>query len=319
MSEKLHISQAPHICNARTTRGIMLDVLIALMPTSIAGIVIFGLRALAVLAASVAAAVLSEYIFCLITKRMNTIGDLSAAVTGLLLGLNLPANVPIWQSVIGSVFAVVCVKCFFGGLGQNFANPAITGRIFMLVAFSSVASAAFPKITETVDTATGATPLPQLVEGKNLNLLDLFLGIKGGAIGEVCIVAILAGAVYLFVRRVIKPYAPISFVLTVFLFTLALEGGDFKLSIAWCLSGGLMLGAFFMATDYATTPVTPIGKIVFGVGAGLITVLIRFFGSYPEGVSFAILLMNILTPYIDRLTERRPFGSSVKAAGGKRE
>ncbi len=309
MSNKLHISQAPHICTPKTTRDIMLDVLVALVPTSVAGIVIFGLRALAVIAVCVASAVLSEYLFCLATKRKQTIGDLSAAVTGLLLALNLPANIPIWQCVIGSAFAIVCVKCFFGGLGQNFANPAITGRIFMLVAFpSSVAIAANPTV---VDTVTGATPLPTLLSGGSTKLIDLFMGLKGGAIGEVCIAAILCGAVYLIITRVIKPHAPVAYILTAFLFTLALEGGDFKTALAWCLSGGLMLGAFFMATDYSTTPITPVGKIVFGVGAGLITVLIRFFGSYPEGVSFAILLMNILTPYIDRLTERKPFGGKI--------
>ncbi len=308
MSDKLHISQAPHICTSKTTRGIMLDVIIALAPTSLAGIIIFGLRALAVIAVCVAASVLSEYLFCLATKKQNTIDDLSAVVTGMLLALNLPANVPLWQAAIGSVFAVVCVKCFFGGIGQNFANPAITGRIFMLIAFTSVASAAYPTV---VDTVSGATPLVTLNDGGSVKLLDLFLGLKGGAIGEVCILAIIVGAVYLIARRVITPYAPLSFIFTAFLFTLALEGGDFVTALAWCLSGGLFIGAFFMATDYSTTPITPFGKILFGVGAGLITVLIRFFGVYPEGVSFAILLMNILTPYIDRLTERKPFGGKV--------
>ncbi len=305
MSDKLHISQAPHICSPRTTQSIMLDVLVALVPTSVAGIIIFGLRALAVIAACVASAVLSEYLFCLATKRKNTVGDLSAAVTGLLLALNLPANIPIWQCVVGSAFAVVCVKCFFGGLGQNFANPAITGRIFMTIAFTSSVKAANPTV---VDTVTGATPLSTLRNGGNVKLVDLFMGLKGGVIGEVCIAAILFGAVYLLINRVIKPYAPLAYIGTVFLFTLALEGGDFKMALAWCLSGGLVLGAFFMATDYSTTPVTPLGKIIFGIGAGIMTVLMRFFGSNTEGVSYAILFMNILTPYIDRLTERKTFG-----------
>lgn len=309
MSDKVYISQAPHIASKRTTASIMLDVLIALLPTSVAGVVIFGLRALAVIAVCLIASVLSEYLFCLVTKKQNTVTDLSAAVTGLILALNLPASVPLWQAAIGSAFAIVCVKCLFGGIGQNFANPAITGRIFMLTAFASVASPSYPKV---VDTVAGATPLVSLAEGKSVDMLDLFIGLKGGAIGEVCIAAILVGAIYLIVRGVIKPYAPAAFILTTFLFTLALEGGDFTASLAWCLSGGLIFGAVFMATDYSTTPVTPLGKIIFGVGAGVITVLIRFFGNYPEGVSFAILLMNILTPYIDRLTERKPFGGEVK-------
>ena len=310
MADKVYISQAPHIASSKTTQGIMRDVLIALAPTTVAGVIIFGLRALAVIAVCLLASVISEYLFCLITKKENTISDLSAAVTGLLLALNLPAGVPLWQAAIGSVFAIVCVKCLFGGLGQNFANPAITGRIFMLTAFAtSVASASYPKI---VDTAAGATPLPELAAGKSLDLLDLFLGLKGGAIGEVCIVALIVGGIYLVARRVIKPHAPLAFILTVFLFTLALVKGDFAESLAWCLSGGLFIGAIFMATDYSTTPTTPAGKIVFGIGAGIITVIIRFFGTYPEGVSFAILIMNILTPYIDRLTERKPFGGKVK-------
>ena len=310
MTEKLHVSVSPHIRTPKTTASIMLDVIIALLPSAIAGIVIFGWRALAVIAATVAAACLSEFLFCKIAKRENTVGDLSAAVTGLLLAMNLPASVPIWQAVIGAVFAIVFVKCIFGGIGQNFANPAITSRVFMIVAFSELAVAAFPRWWP--DASSSATPLATLAEGNTPNLLDLFVGNRGGAIGEVCIIAILAGAAYLLVKRVISWKTPTAFILTVFLVTLIFEKGDFSASLAWVLSGGLILGAFFMATDYSTTPVTGWGKIVFGVGAGLITAVIRFYGNYPEGVSFAILLMNILTPYIDKLTVRRPFGGKVK-------
>lgn len=308
MSNKLYISVSPHISSSRTTASIMLDVLIALLPTTVAGVIIFGIRALFVILASVAAAVLTEFLFCLAAKRKNTVPDLSAAVTGLLLALNLPANIPIWQTVIGAVFSILCVKCLFGGIGQNFANPAITGRIFMIVAFTNTTAAAFPKA---VDTVAGATPLVVLLGKGDVSLLDLLLGIRGGAIGEVCTLAILIGFVYLLVRRVIRPFAPLAFVLTVFVLSLIFEGGDFVRAAAWCMSGGLMLGAVFMATDYSTTPITDLGKIVFGVGAGLITVVIRFFGSYPEGVSFAILLMNILTPYIERLTQKKPFGGKI--------
>lgn len=310
MENKLHISVSPHIRSPRTTQSIMLDVLIALLPVTVMGCVIFGLRSLLVVCATVAAAVLSEFLFCLITKKTQTVGDLSAAVTGLLLALNLPANIPIWQAVIGAVFAVICVKCLFGGIGKNFANPAITARIFMLVAFGEMAKVAYPTI---VDTATGATPLDALVnDGIVPELIDLFLGIHGGAIGETCVAALLIGGVYLLVRRVINPAAPAALILTVFLFSLALEGGSLMKALEWTLSGGLFLGAIFMATDYSTTPVTTLGKTVFGVGAGIITVLVRFFGTYPEGVSYAILLMNILTPYIDKFTARRPFGGKIK-------
>ena len=306
---KLRVSLAPHILTPKTTASIMLDVIIALLPATIAGIIIFGLRALLVVCATVAAAVLSEYLFCLITKREQTVGDLSAVVTGLLLALNLPANVPVWQAVIGAVFAIIAVKCLFGGIGQNFANPAITARVFMLIAFTSLASAANPTI---VDTVAGATPLVELANGKSVDLLDLFLGVRGGALGETCTVALLAGGVYLVARRVIKVYTPVSMILTVFLLSLIAEGGNAVDALAWTISGGLIIGAIFMATDYATTPTTPLGKIIFGVGAGAIIVLIRLYSKYPEGVSFAILLMNILTPYIEKFTERKPFGGDVE-------
>ncbi|MBQ3016092.1 MAG: RnfABCDGE type electron transport complex subunit D [Clostridia bacterium] len=307
--KRLHIGSAPHICTGRTTRGIMLDVIIALIPTSLAGIIIFGIRAVFVLLAAVLFSVLAEYVFCLVTKRENTVGDLSAVVTGLLLGLNLPANTPIWQAAVGAVFATLVVKCFFGGIGQNFANPAITARIFMLVAFSNLANAAYPTL---VDTVSGATPLQILSSGKLPSFFDLFFGLKGGSIGEVCIFALLIGGIYLIVRGVILPHAPVAFILTVFGLSLLYEGGDIASALAWCLSGGVFISAIFMATDYSSTPITPMGKAVFGVGAGAITVLIRFFGTYPEGASFAILLMNIITPFIEKITARRPFGSEVR-------
>ncbi len=306
---KLNISVSPHIKSPRTTRDIMLDVLIALLPTAIAGCFIFGFAALALIVACVCVAVLSEYLFCVLTKRKNTATDLSAAVTGLLLALNISVNVPIWQAVIGTVFAVIFVKCIFGGIGKNFANPAITARIFMVIAFTELASSAYPLW----DIVSSATPLSALASGKSVSMLDLFLGNKGGAIGEVCILALLIGAAYLLIRRVISWHAPVCMIATVFVFSLLIEGFNFGAALMWVLSGGLVLGAFFMATDYVTTPTTGLGKAIFGIGAGFITAVIRFFGNYPEGVSFGILIMNIVTPYIDRLTARRPFGSK----GGK--
>ena len=314
-TEMLSVSVSPHILSKKTTTGIMLDVIIALCPALVAGCIIFGLRALLVTAVCLAAAVLSEFLFNLVCKREQTIRDLSAAVTGLLLALNLPANTPLWQAVIGSAFAIVIVKCLFGGIGQNFANPAITARIFMLISFKNLASAAFPV---TYDTIASATPLAILKDGgKMSSLTDLFFGVHGGAIGETCILALLIGGAYLMIRKVISWHTPVAFIGTVFLFTLAVSR-DGTVTLQYLLSGGLFLGAFFMATDYVTTPTTPTGRAIFGVGCGIITVAIRFWGSYPEGVSFAILLMNILTPYIDKWTARRTFGTgrAVKAGGG---
>lgn len=307
MENKLHISVSPHIHSKNSTQRIMLDVLISLLPATIAGIVIFGLNALLVIAVCVAVCVLGEFVFNKITKKPLTISDLSAAVTGLLLALNLPANVPLWQAGVGSLFAIIIVKCIFGGIGRNVVNPAITGRVFMLVAFSSMTKAAFP-----LDSTAGATPLAEIVTGKEVILTDLLLGNVGGAIGETCKVALLIGGVYLLVRRVITWHIPVAFIGTTFIFTLAVHEFDFMLALSLILSGGLLLGAFFMATDYVTSPTTPLGKIIFGIGAGLITVLIREWGIYPEGVSFAILIMNILNPYIDMLTARKLFGGAKK-------
>ena len=307
MNNALHLSASPHIHSGKSTTSIMRDVLIALLPATVAGAVIFGLRALLVAAVCVLSCVLSEAIFQKINNKYQTVGDLSAAVTGLLLALNLPANIPIWQCVLGSVFAIILVKCLFGGIGCNLVNPAITARVFMLVSFGSMATQAMPVI---VDTASGATPLVSLSEGTLPPLRDLLLGTTGGAIGETCALALLIGFVYLLLRRVITWHVPVSFVGTVFLLSLLMEGFDAMAALAWILSGGLLLGAIFMATDYVTSPATSAGKLVFGLGAGILTFLIRYFGVYPEGVSFAILLMNILTPYIEKWTARKIFGGT---------
>jgi len=304
---KLQISSSPHILTKKTTRNIMIDVVISLLPAAAAGIVWFGWSAVWVMLATVTAAVTSEWLFNMIVRKKSTsLEDCSAVVTGLLLALNLPANVPIWQAVVGAVFAIIVVKCFFGGLGRNIVNPAITARVFMLVSFGSMATAAFP-----VDSTASATPLVELAGGKTPELLDLFIGNHGGAIGETCVLALLLGAIYLFARQIISWHIPVAFIGTVFLFTWAVVG-DATLALAWCLSGGLFLGAIFMATDYVTAPETGWGKLIFGIGAGVITVLIRFWGNYPEGVSFAILLMNILNPFIDSWTARKPFGGEKK-------
>lgn len=306
MNTQLTLSVSPHIHSGRSTRRIMLDVLIALLPATAAGAVIFGLRSLLVVAVTVAACVGFEALFNLAAKKPIPVGDLSAAVTGLLLALNLPANIPLWQCAVGALFAMVVVKGLFGGLGANPVNPAITARVFMLVAFGTMAKAAFP-----VDAVSSATPL---ASEEATSLMDLFLGNHGGAIGETCAAALLLGGIYLIVRRVITWHIPVAFIGTVFLTSFLMESMDPMAGLAAVLSGGLLIGAIFMATDYVTSPATPWGKIIFGLGAGLITFLIRYFGVYPEGVSFAILFMNIITPYISSWTKRKVFGVGGKNA-----
>lgn len=310
-NKRLVVSSSPHLRSSVSTQRIMLDVLIALSPAVIAGTVIFGFRALLVVLVCAAAAVLSEFLFNLAVKKKNTVTDLSALVTGVLLGLNIHAAVPLWQCVIGSVFAIVVVKCLFGGIGCNFANPAITARVVMVISFTSTVSGGirpgaanilFPKTEELITTAT---PLAQ--DFGKPGLLDLFLGNHGGAIGETCILALLIGFVYLVCRRVIKFEVPLIFIVTVFSLSLIAEN-SFYIALTDILSGGLFLGAIFMATDYVTTPITRTGKMIFAFGCGLLTFLIRFYGSYPEGVSFAILFMNILSPYIEKWTAKRPLG-----------
>lgn len=307
--EKLHVSVSPHIHGKKSTQGIMLDVIIALLPATIAGVVLFGIDALLVIATCVISAVVCELLFNIIVKKEQTVSDLSSVVTGLLLALNLPANIPLWQATVGSAFAIIIVKCVFGGLGKNIVNPAITARVFMLIAFGSMTAAVFPT---GMDSASGATPLTDLDNGVVPNLMDLLLGKNGGAIGETCALALIIGGVYLLVRKVISWHIPVAFIGTAFLFTLLVEGGNFETALAWTLSGGLLIGAFFMATDYVTSPSTAKGKIIFGIGAGVITVLIRFWGAYPEGVSFAILLMNIVNPFIDGKCTRKLFGGAKK-------
>lgn len=306
-NDNLTVSISPHIFSKRTTRNIMLDVLISLCPAFIAGVIIFGWRSLAVVSVCIAVSVMSELAFNAVCKRDQTVGDLSAAVTGMILGLNLSADTPLWQAAIGAFFAIIVVKCLFGGIGQNFANPAMTARIFMIVSFGSMAKSAVPVI---VDSVAGATPLPIIegvASGTLPSLTDMLLGIYGGAIGETCTAALLIGGIYLICRKVITWHTPVAYIVTVFLFTLAVSG-DPMTALYHILSGGLFLGAFFMATDYATTPHTPKGDIIFGLGCGIITVVIRLWGSYPEGVSFAILFMNILTPFIDKWAARKTFG-----------
>ncbi len=309
MNQKLQITVSPHIRSSVTTGSIMLDVIIALCPALAASVWLFGARALYITAICVLSCVLSELAFELITRRTPTVGDLSAIVTGMLLAFNLPVTIPEWQAVIGSVVAIVVVKQLFGGIGCNFANPAITARIVLLLSFSgTMTNWTKPTGFSGGELISSATPLAA-EPGASPSLYDLFLGKHGGCLGETCALALLIGGVYLLIRKVITWQTPAAFIGTVFLISFFVGGCSFEAALYQILSGGLMLGAFFMATDYATSPPTASGKIVFGIGCGLITAAIRLWGTYPEGVSFAILFMNILTPYITKLCARKVFGA----------
>ena len=305
---RLIVSVSPHINSGRNTRSIMLDVIIALIPALIAGVVIFGFRALLVVGVCIAACVAGEALFNLIVKRKQTIGDLSAVVTGLILGLNLPASIAIYPAVIGSLFAIIVIKCLFGGLGKNFANPAAAARVFMLIAFTSAMSSV-AEIKPVADAVASPTPLAVMkgAEGTLPSITDMLLGLRGGALGETCAIALVIGFAYLLIRRVISWHTTVVYVGVVFLLSWAIYGSA-STALYQILSGGLLIGAIFMATDYVTTPTTNLGKCVFGLGCALLTVMIRRLGSYPEGVSFSILLMNLFTNYIDKLTRRKPLG-----------
>ncbi len=312
-STLLSVSVSPHLKSRRTTQSIMLDVIIALLPVCIASTVLFGMRVLLILAASVLSCVLCELLFNKAVKKSCTVTDLSAVVTGMILALNVPASMPLWQIVFGSVVAICMVKGLFGGIGQNFANPAITARILLFVAFPSAMGEISHTVfsaSGTVDAASSATPLALMSNGASLpSIVDMLLGNHTtNAVGETCIIALAVGFIYLLLRKVITFHTPICFIGTVFLLSLISEA-DITKALYLILSGGLIFGAVFMATDYATTPTSHAGRAVFGIGCGLITFVIRKFGAYPEGVSMAILFMNLLTPYIEKLCRRRPLGA----------
>ena len=317
MAKRLTVSASPHVRSHETTTGIMLDVILALVPALVMSAVYFGTRALALAAVTVGSAVLCEYLSRKIMKRDNTLGDLSAVVTGLILAFNLPATLPLWMAAIGSVIAIVIVKQMFGGIGQNFVNPAITARIILMMSFPSAMAKWIVPFSSawSPDAVTAATPMAILNASADLSaaeglpsLTQMLIGAHGGSMGEVCSVALLAGAFYLLLRRVISPAIPFSFIGTVAVIMLIAGRGNLEFVAYELLGGGLILGAFFMATDYSTSPINRKGRIIFGVGCGLITAVIRLFGSLPEGVSFSIILMNILVPHIERLTTSKPFG-----------
>ena len=312
--EKMIVSSSPHIHAKTSTVSIMRDVLIALSPAAIASVVLFGLRALAILAVCVGFAVASEFVFNLLTKKEQTVSDLSAAVTGLILALSLPSTAKLWQCALGSIFAIVVVKCLFGGLGCNFANPAATARIFLLLSFASTLGGGAATVFASPDLVASATPLELIKFGNESalpSLVDMLIGNRSGALGETCALALIIGGIYLIARKVIYWHTPAIYVATVFALSLIIKQ-DLTLALYQVLGGGLLIAAFFMITDYVSTPINKGGKMVFAFGCGVITVLIRFWGEYPEGVSFAILLMNILSPYIEKLCAKKPFGKVGK-------
>lgn len=315
--KKLVVSASPHLRSTQTTTRIMLDVVISLIPALIAAIFIFGPRVLCVAAVSISSAVLAEYVSRKAMKRHQTIGDLSAVVTGLILALNLPSTIPYWIAAIGSIVAIVVVKQFFGGIGQNFANPAITARIVLLLSFGAQMGNWVAPLSWKTGITTTATPLAVGYENLDVSLLDMLLGLRGGCLGETCALALILGGIYLIARKVISPAIPLTYIGTVALIMLIAGKGDLGFVAYQVMGGGLLLGAFFMATDYSTCPIKVRGKIIFGIGCGIITALIRLFASMTEAVSFAILIMNLLVPFIDRATIPKPFGTPKKEKKSK--
>lgn len=316
MSDLYHVSSSPHVRSKDTTSRIMLYVVLALLPTSLFGIYNFGSKALILILVTIASCIASEWVYNKIVHKKNTISDLSAVVTGLLLALNLPATLPWWEAAIGGVFAIVVVKCLFGGLGQNFMNPALGARCFLLIAFAA------DMTNYVIDSYTGATPLAAMRQGEAVNTMDMLIGRTAGTIGETSAIAILVGAIFLILMGVIDLRIPASYIITFVVFMLLFggHGFDWNFVTAQLCGGGLMLGAFFMATDYVTSPITPKGQILFGVCLGVLTGLFRTFGANAEGVSFAIILSNLLVPMIEKITIPRAFGVVKEAKtpeGGK--
>ena len=330
MKNKLLVVTSPHLKDPVTTSNIMLTVVVALIPTAIAATLLFGLRALMLMCVCVASCIIFEYLYNVVTRQPNTIGDCSAVVTGLLLAFNLPSTFPFWMAMVGCFVAIVVIKMLFVGVGVAFTTPAIAARVVLLVSFSSAMGGAsafvVPTLADVMIThMAGASPLAAInttqvgslseignmalgsVEGVP-NVFELLFGLRGGSLGETCVITLLIGGLYLIYKKVISPIIPLTYIGTVFVMSWLLGVNP----ISQILAGGLVLGAFFMATDYTTSPVTKKGKFIFAIGCGLLTIIIRLYGQYVEGVSFAILLMNVVTPLIDRWTKTKPFGGLAK-------
>ena len=314
MDQMLHVSSNPHVRDKMTTSKIMQLVVLALLPATLFGIYNFGLRALLVVVITVASSVFFEWIYDKLMHKKNTITDFSAVVTGLLLALNMPASIPLWMPVLGSAFAIIVVKQVFGGLGQNFMNPALGARCFLMISFAARMT------TFTYDGVTTATPLAVMEQGKSVDVMKSFLGFVPGTIGETSALLLIIGGAYLVFKKVISPIIPCVYVAVVAIFVLIFGGHGFDLSYmaAQIFSGGLMLGAIFMATDYVTSPITKNGKIIYAIVLGILTGLFRLFGPMAEGVSYSIIIANLLVPLIERVTVPTPFGI-VKKGGMSNE
>ena len=305
MDTKLIVSASPHLRSEESTTSLMANVIVALTPCVVASAIIFGWRALLVTAVSVIACVGFEWLYCKLLKKPNPVGDLSAVVTGIILALNVPVGMPIGELIVGDFVAIIVVKQLFGGIGMNFANPALVGRIFLFISFAGEMNTwVYPDAA--VDQLSSATPL-KVADPSKLSLLDLFMGVHGGVLGETCALAIVLGLIYLVATKTISIAIPASYVGSMFVFYL-IATRDLHAALAAVLSGGLLFGAVFMATDYVTSPFTLKGKLVYGVALGIVTFAIRYWGSYTEGVSFALLFMNLWVPYINDLTRQTPYG-----------
>ena len=311
MGKLFNVSSSPHVRNKITTQSIMFDVAIAMIPASVYGVWQFGMHALLVLIATVVACVLSEYVYEKLMKKPITISDGSAVVTGMILALNMPPQIPLWMPCLGGVFAIIVVKQLYGGLGQNWMNPALAARCFLLISFAGKMTTFTEPFSDAV---ASATPLAQLKAGETVDVMAMFVGRIPGSIGEVSVIALLIGAAYLVWRRVISLRIPLTYIATVAVFAAIYSGFDMYYVAAHICGGGLIFGAFFMATDYVTSPITPKGQYVFGICLGLLTALFRIFGGSAEGVSYAIIFCNILTPLIEKYTLPTAFGKK----GGKK-
>lgn len=318
----LSVSSAPHIVTSMDTTRTMAMVLIALAPSFLVSIYVFGARVILLTLVCLAASIGFEWLYNKLMHKRQTVGDLSAAVTGVLIAFNVPSSLPYWIAIVGCFVAIVIVKQLYGGIGRNIVNPAITARIVLFISFATqMTTWPLPSMSSVTDATTGATPLGVLQEGSITELpsnMEMFLGFIGGSMGEVSAIALLIGGLFLIWKKIISPIIPACFIGSVFLFALiyyAAVGGEvgaLDMALFHIFAGGVMLGAFFMATDYVTTPIMPLGKVIFGIGCGLLTMIIRLWGAYPEGVSFSILLMNILTPLIDMLCNKIYFGGAKK-------
>ncbi len=315
--DNLIVSASPHLVTAMDTQKTMLMVLIALVPSLLVSTYVFGFRVLILTAVCIAASMFFEWAWNKLMKRKQTVCDLSAALTGTLIAFNLPSGVPYWIAIVGCFVAIIVVKQLFGGIGKNLVNPAITARIVLFISFATeMTTWPLPRMNQTADVLTGPTPLGVIHEGGQLPTnMEMFLGYIGGSMGEVSAIALIIGGLFLVWKKIISPIIPCCFIGTVFVFALiyysATGNGDaLQMAVFHILAGGVMLGAIFMATDYVTSPLLPAGKVVFGIGCGVITMLIRLFGQYPEGVSFSILIMNCLTPLIDSFFQKRMYGGA---------